>query len=122
MGSKEDAYFYLFSRGRWLEYLGMAYRQSVRREILQTLLAFQLEARGLSVWVGDIVESDFGRITEQIVRDVECLLVITHRPILNTQCTKSYRGRDNLMVENRGCPLLRSCVKVEGGRIYRACQ
>ena len=122
LDDSEDTWFYMFTRGNNLLYIGIAYHQDVYREIKQSLRAFDISTLGLSVWLGYIVETDYGRITEQIVKDVECLLIYIHQPSYNTQCKSSYTGRNNLKVRNRGCPLLRRCVKIEGGMIYYTCR
>lgn len=118
----EDAWFYILSRGNALLYIGITYWQDVIKEVMQTLRAFDLNTSGLSIWLGCIIESDYGRITEQIIKDVEGLLVYTHQPIYNTQCKASFTGRGNLKVKNSGCRLLIPCVNVEGGGIYYTCR
>lgn len=122
LNQEEDTYFYAFSRGLALLYMGLAYNQKVSDEVRNALRAFDIKTSGLAIWLGYTVESDFGRITKQIIKDVECLLICTHEPTYNTQCKASYSGRNNLKVRNRRWHLLRSCVKVEGWRIYYTCR
>lgn len=113
--------YYSFSRKGKLLYIGIAYKQDVRTEIVQTLKRLQISTNGLTIWVGSIASSSYERITEQIVRDVECLLIFTHQPSLNTQCTETYSGRDNLRVRSRGHSIIAICVKVESKKTYRTC-
>ena len=122
LGGSEDTWFYMFTRGNNVLYIGIAYHQDIYREIKQSLRAFDITSIGLSIWLGYIIETDYRRITEQIVKDVECLLIYTHQPSYNTQCMANYTGRNNLQVKNRGCPLLRRCVKIEGWSIYYTCR
>jgi len=113
----EDAYFYVFTRGSSLLYIGIAYHQDVNREIKQTIREFNLDSEKLSIWLGFIEDTDFGRITEEIVKDIECLLIYINKPSLNTSCKESYAGRDNLMVLSDGCPYLMNCIKCEDDEI-----
>ena len=117
----DDAHFYAFSIGSRLEYVGIAYYQDVANEVSKTLLAFDLDSDELVVWLAFIKSTDYERITEQIVKDVECLLIFTNKPSLNTQCMSSYAGRYNLTVKSKGLPLIKACVKVERGYIYGKC-
>lgn len=109
----EDAYFYVLTDSSSLLYIGIAYLQDVDSEIKQTIRAFDLDSGKLSIWLGFIEETDFGRITEEIVKDVECLLIYVNQPSLNKSCKESYTGRDNLMVLSDGCPYLINCIKCE---------
>ncbi len=122
LNNHEDTWFYAFSRGNGLIYVGIAYHQDVVKEIKQSLRAFDINTAGLSIYLGYIAESDYGRITEQIVRDTECLLIYVHQPSYNVQCTANYTGRDNLKIKNRGCNTLRPCIKIESMKIYHTCR
>jgi len=101
----EDAYFYAIFRGRNLLYIGIAYHQNVSNEIRQTLNRFSEDRRGLYLCLGyiDKEETTYGRITQQIIKDVECALINALQPPYNTQCTNSYTGRSGLEIYNRGC-------------------
>ena len=121
LSNMEDCYFYTLSRGPTLLYIGIAYFQDVQSEVKNTIRDFDLNIHGLTIWLGYIEETSYKRITEQIIKDVECLLIFTHQPPYNTHCTSSYTGRNNLKVENQGCPYLKPCVKVERGYIYDEC-
>ena len=114
----EDTYFYVFTENSSLLYIGIAYRQDVDAEIKQTIRAFNLDSEKLSIWLG-FIKNDFDRITEQIVKDVECLLIHVNQPELNEQCKKNYTGRDNLMVLSQGCPYLEGCIKCEDDEISK---
>lgn len=121
LAEMRDSYFYAFFRGSVLLYIGIAYNQNVKNEIKNTIQDFDISRQGLTLWLSYIEKTDFRRITEQIIKDVECLLIFTHKPSYNTHCKFSYAGRDNLKVKNRGCPFFKSCVKVERDYIYDKC-
>lgn len=114
----EETDFYVLSEGSRFSYFGIAYLQNIEHEAKQTIRAFELDPEKLTIWLGYIIATNVGRITEELVRDIECLLIYTHQPSLNTQCKSSYTGRDNLEIQNRGCILLKSYVKIEKGIIY----
>ena len=114
----EDCHFYALSRGSSVLYIGMTYQQYVQNEVKQTLREFDLSEIGLTIWLGYIQKMDFGRITKQIVQDVECLLIFAHQPTYNEQCKSSYTGRDVLRVKNRECPHLKPSVEVKGDYVY----
>lgn len=113
----KDTYFYAFTQSISLLYIGIAYRQDIDNEIKQTIRAFSLDARKLSIWLGFIEDKDFRRITEKIVKDIECLLIFSNQPLNNISCKKKYNGRDNLAVLNSGCNCLINCIKCENDEI-----
>jgi len=118
-----DTYYYAFSRGNSLLYIGISYKQNVKTEIDQTLRRLGINTTGLSIWLG-YLNSDattYSRITEQIIKDVECLMIYTNQPICNTQCKENYTGRCNIKVRTSGCPLIRKCVRCENNRVYLSC-
>ncbi len=121
IGIMINTWFYMFTRGNNILYIGIAYHQDVYREIKQELRMFDISGIGLFIWLGYIIETSYRRITENIVRDVECLLIYTNQPSCNKQCKMNYTGRDNLKVRTKGCKLLRRCVKVEKGQVYERC-
>lgn len=102
----EDTYFYALLRGDNVLYIGIAYHQNVADEVNKTINRLdELDKNtvGLYVCLGYITESTYGRITEQIVKDVECALIYHFQPPYNTHCTSSYKGRKNLTIYNKGC-------------------
>ena len=123
VGDLYDTYYYAFSRGNNLLYIGISYQQNVKTEIAQNLRRFGINTTGLTIWLGylDNEQTTYGRITEQIIKDVECLMINTNEPTYNTQCIESYRGRCNFKVKTTGCQLIRRCVKCENNRIYKTC-
>jgi len=123
VGDYYDTYYYAFSRGNNLLYIGISYRQNVRTEIAQTLRRLKISANGLSIWLGYVnsEQTTYGRITEQIVLDAECLMIYTNQPTYNTQCKENYTRRCNLKVKTGGCSLIRRCVKCENNRVYLTC-
>lgn len=114
---------YCIGRGGNLQYIGKSYAQHVDDEIRQTIGRLGLTSQGIQVWVGQLNTdaSDFGRRTPELISDVECLLIFTHQPPLNTQCKQVYRGRCPLKVRSRGVHPLRPCVKCENNTVYKSC-
>ncbi len=117
----KDTYFYAFTRGKTVVYIGMSYYQHIRNEVRSTIYALDLDNIGLVIWLGYIIKSSYRRITERIIRDVECLLIYTHRPSYNTQCVANYSGRDSLKIVNKGCKYLRPCVMIKNNKVYMRC-
>lgn len=117
----QDTDFYAFTQGSKLLYVGIAYRQDVINEIKNTLSAFRINEDNIKIWLGFIESTNYGRITELIIKDVECLLIHLNQPILNIQCKSSYTGRDNLMVRSKGCGLIKPCIKIENGEFDDNC-
>lgn len=117
----EDTYFYAFTKGSKLLYIGIAYHQDVINEIKNTLSAFRINEDEVKIWIGFIEKTNYSRKTELIIRDVECLLIHLNLPTLNTQCMSSYTGRDKLMVISTGCNLIRPCIKIEDDEFDDSC-
>ncbi len=99
----DDTEFYAFTQDNTLLYIGIAYFQDVADEIRQTIRDFNYDENKIRIWLGYIDESDYERITEEIIRDVECLLICGNEPLDNTQCRDNYSGRDNLKIKNKWC-------------------
>ena len=99
----DDTEFYAFTQNNTLLYIGIAYFQDVADEIRQTIRAFNYDENEIKIWLGYIYESDYGRKTEKIIRDIECLLICGNEPRDNTQCRDNYAGRDNLIIKNIRC-------------------
>ena len=123
VGDYYDTYYYAFSRGNNLLYIGISYRQNVRTEIAQTLRRLRISPNGLSIWLGYVnsEQTTYGRITEQIILDAECLMIFTNQPTYNTQCKENYTRRCNLKVKTSGCQVIRKCVRCENNRVYLTC-
>lgn len=60
----------------------------------------------------EISRSDYSRITEQLAKNIERLLIFIHQPKLNTHFKKGYAGRDSLKVISMGCPFSKPCIRV----------
>lgn len=123
MEESEYQFLYALVRGNNLLYIGMAYRSSIVDAVKEKIRELEQDPKGLTIWIGEVNpdETTYGRITEQIIDDVKCLLIYTHQPSLNVLCTKSYTGRDGLKVKNRGRPYLKPCVRAEEGKVYKTC-
>ena len=116
----DDTEFYAFTQNNGLRYIGMAYKQDVADEIRQTIRNFNYNEDGINIWLGyiNIDKSNYERITEEIVRDVESLLIYANTPSDNTKNINNYLGRDNLKVENLGCSKIKSC-QCKNGKIQK---
>ncbi len=123
LGDFYDTYYYAFTRGNKLLYIGISYDQNVRTEIGQSIRRLRINTKGLTIWLGylDSTATTYSRITRQIVIDVECLMIITNQPAYNNQCKENYRGRCNLKVRTSSCSLIRRCVRCENNRVYSSC-
>lgn len=106
----KDAFYYAFSKGKVLLYIGITYRQDIKKEIDQTLRSFKVNEDSVNIWIGYISHTSYIRLTEQIIKDVECLLIFKNKPLWNTLCKASYTGRSDLKVISRGFPLLMHIV------------
>jgi predicted GIY-YIG superfamily endonuclease len=119
----EDCYVYAVSFQQKLLYIGMAYSQSVQARLQHQAhirAKYQYLLDEITVWLGTLNYVSFARISEQRVRDIEALLIFLHQPPDNTQSKMSYRGRSNLVVRSRGCPLLEQEIAVREGIVYPA--
>ncbi|MCX7861973.1 MAG: hypothetical protein N2449_03190 [Bacteroidales bacterium] len=97
----EDYYFYALLKKCEILYIGSAYKMNVKDEIKQNINRLEIETKNLSICLGSIVKTiNVERITWQLIRDVECLLIYACQPKYNTQCKKYYTGRKNLIVLN----------------------
>jgi hypothetical protein len=111
LDTNDDYYFYAFSRGSNLLYIGNSIRQDVKDRIPQNIRRFNLDPRGLTIWLGEISDTSYQRITKQMILDTEALLINSNQPNLNTQCKANYNGRGNLTVECLDMPLLLTLIK-----------
>ena len=109
----EDTYFYALRRGNAVLYIGIAYDQHVADEVWRTIERLGMDSRGLYVCLGYVIKATFGRITRQIIGDVECCLICALKPPYNTHCEKSYTGDRNLIIHNRGCieETVKCCIR-----------
>lgn len=113
--NENDKDFYAFSRGDTLLYIGIAYNQNVADEVNQTLRRLNISTTGLSIWLGDIDRnnSTYGRITQSIVLDAECMMIYMNNPHYNIQCKQNYTGRSNFRVISSGLNLLLSKISCD---------
>ncbi len=89
--------------GRNILYIGIANHQNVSDEVKKTINRFDENPHGLQICLGYITRTTYGRITNQIIMDVECALINALQPSHNTQCKSSYKGRTGLTIYNSGC-------------------
>lgn len=114
----EDCHFYAFSQGNNLLYIGMTWDQTIQKEVKKTLYLYDAKKKELIIWLGYIVDIDYKRLTKNIVKDVEALLIRYHEPNWNVSNVKNYTGRDKLIVINDMFPLLEKYLRVERDHIY----
>ncbi len=103
LGEVEDAYFYALLRGKTVLYIGIAYHQRVAEEVKRTVNRLDVNPRGLYVCLGYVIKATFGRITQQIIGDVECCLISSLKPRYNKHCREAYTGNRSLIIRNSGC-------------------
>ncbi|MDJ1470169.1 hypothetical protein [Xanthocytophaga flava] len=104
---KTDYYFYAFSRGNQLLYLGYSKKQHVKDEIKQNInRVLKKNTRGISIWLGEITDTSFGRLSKQIILDTEALLIYKNQPLYNKLLKKSYNGRENLKILSINMPYM----------------
>jgi hypothetical protein len=106
MKDVKHGHFYAFSHGVRLQYIGMTYAQDVHDEIKNTIRAYGLSANGLTIWIGQIKQTDYKRVSKDLVMDIERFLIFTYQPSFNIQGKPNNNVRRNLVVKNTGCPLL----------------
>jgi len=108
-----DGYFYAFTRGRNLLYIGKATKQNVKDRAPQSIEE-KLEGNtiGVVIWVGAINKSTYERITEQMVLDAENLLIYRNQPFYNDKGKKSYRGRTSFRVVSQNMPYLMQRISI----------
>lgn len=119
----EDCYLYAVSFQQDLLYIGMAYSQTVQARLQHQAhirAKYQYLLDDITVWLGTLTYSSFARISEQRIRDIEALLIFLHQPLDNTQSKSSYRGRPNLLVRSKYCPLLEKEIMVLDMMCYPA--
>ena len=107
----EYAYFYAFTDKYDCVYIGMSYDQKIMDEITQRLDNLGLDSDEVSIWVGYIKDSDYEKISKELVRDIECLMIYYDKPEYNTLCKENYTGRDNLEISSEGCPFLETYIE-----------
>ncbi len=116
--SLEDSYFYAFvdANNNKILYIGIAYFQDVCDEIDNELREFDLDPDKIIFWLGHISDFSGERITEEFIRDVECLLIFTNQPEINDKCKKNYPGRD-MHILNKNFPLLYKNSRCENNEV-----
>ena len=117
----DDTYFYAFSYGQTLYYIGMTYLQHVKDEIKQKKREFKFSDKGLVVWLGYIDrttkhKSVFKTVSKKIILNSECLLIYENQPSKNTACKKNYTGRPVLKVISYNFPLIYDIVYANNGK------
>lgn len=102
--SIEDCYFYAFTFGKNITYIGQAYHMAVVPEIRQNMRAFGISGIGMSIWLGYIEDCTLKRITKPLINEIESLLIHKHQPAHNVKEKNSYYARANLKIVNTNCP------------------
>ncbi|MBI4931429.1 MAG: hypothetical protein HY841_11740 [Bacteroidetes bacterium] len=106
----KDTFFYAFTKSNTLLYIGIAWYQPVDKEVKNTIRKLDYPADKLVIWLGYIKDCSLGRITENIIRDTESLMVCINNPRDNTHYKKNYIGRDYLKVVSYDCSFLHDVI------------
>jgi hypothetical protein len=111
ISSHEDYYFYGFSRGKTLLYIGNTIKQDVKDRIDQHIrIKFKNETHGLQIWLGVLSYSHIEKVSDKLIRDLESLIIFRNQPSFNHQCKKNYTGNGYIMIHNVGMPLLKKRI------------
>ncbi|MCL5992536.1 MAG: hypothetical protein M1419_10630 [Bacteroidetes bacterium] len=104
----ENSYFYMYITNKKPIYIGVSYKQHIVDEIYQTLESFNYRQVEISLYIGYIQygKSTIEKISKELVKDSECLLIYCNQPRDNIQCKENYTGRDNLKVICNGTSYL----------------
>ncbi|OGF58601.1 MAG: hypothetical protein A2Y62_07995 [Candidatus Fischerbacteria bacterium RBG_13_37_8] len=97
------------SRQLHLLYIGMTYwqtfydeiRAKINGDIGEWIEKNHFDIQNLRIKLGHIVLKDRHRISEKLVKDIESLHIIVHKPPWNIMNINTYRG-DDLRIENSG--------------------
>ena len=102
-----------------LLYIGQAFDQILRERIPQEHPGYKCAysyikknpGKEIRVMVGVIEKTNLEKRTQALFDDIECCLIFCNKPICNTQCKESYKGRD-LQITNIGAyiPLKPKCT------------
>lgn len=85
-----------------LQYIGLAYDQSIKERVLQEHSAFSkiwdyIDANQdytTLVKIGTIKDSSLEKTTKKFYEDIEACLINDNKPLCNTQSINNYNGRD----------------------------
>jgi len=102
--NSDSAPFYALSLRDELLYIGQT-SQKVKSEVYANLKRLRLNSKSITVWLGRITESGYGRITKKLVMDIENLMIAEFKPLLNERGRKNYKGRPEISVTLEGCHL-----------------
>lgn len=112
----EDCFFYAFTRGKNILYVGKADRMTVNREIKNHLRKFS--TNGISIWLGYIHYSTLERITAILISDIESITICANKPAYPIQHNRKYfYCRNNLKVVNHNLPLLKKTLVVKNNEL-----
>lgn len=107
----EDYYFYGFSRGKTLLYIGNTIKQDVKNRIDQHIKdKFNNETHGLQIWLGSLSYIHKEKISDELIRNLECLMIFRNQPTINIQCKKSYTGKGHIMIHHKGMSLMKKRI------------
>lgn len=110
----EDSYFYAFSRGNSLLYIGKSEMTTIHQEIKQNLKRLKIAPNGLSLWIGYISDRHFEKAsTSEMIDDIENLLIFRCNTYYNDKKTKTYKGILPLTVKNNGFRLIPTILKIK---------
>lgn len=109
----ENSHFYMYVCKKQPIYIGIAYDWHIVDEIYQTLDSFKYRQADISLYIGYIQygKSTMKKISKELIKDSECLIIYFNKPRDNTQCKKNYIGRNNLKVICNGTSYLHKVQK-----------
>lgn len=119
--NNESPALYMFSRGRNIIYIDIAYRTGLKTEIDSNIKRLKLEKTGLSIWITKIAESNYKHVSEKLFSDTKGLLVFFHKISEYKNCNIDYDiniHRDDFKVFNYECSFLYPWVKVYNEGFY----
>ena len=91
----EEAPIYIICHNNDILYIGKSDLSEVNNEVNSNIYSFKISKSGLNIWLGYIDRSNISRVTSQLVRDTERLLIYRMQPLYNSHYKK-----------HRNCPLI----------------
>ena len=114
----DDCYFYAFSIGKNLLYIGNTMKQDVVNRVNQHLnIKFDGKSKGIQIWIAKLILPYNNRVSEKLIRDIECLLIFSNQPPKNVQCKMNYTGREFIKIHNKNFPFIKSNIQFSSRKL-----
>jgi len=113
----DDCYWYAIQSDDRVVFISNAHFQYIDILIKLNVKDFDLDPDNCTFWLGYMQLSDFARMDERLVKDIEALLIIAHKPFHNSEGKEEYWGQDNIYVRNMGCPVLKEHIRSEDKQV-----